>query len=235
MTSRIIEAEWLDVLPAGDARAIRSRRDLRRVNFLMLQAAIMRRLLLRHCGPEKPHSIVELGCGDGTFMLQVARKLAPRWPGVALTLVDRQDIVSDGTRAAFQALGWDIETVKADVFDFLAEVHHPVAGVVTANLFLHHFSELHLTRLFARLAELTPFFAACEPRRSALALTASRLLWAVGCNDVSRHDARISVRAGFAADELSALWPRDLDFDLFEHSAGLFTHCFTARRNRRSP
>jgi len=230
MNTRIVEAEWLDVLPPEDARAIRSRRDLRRVNLLMLQPGLMRRLLLRRCGPEKPRSVVELGCGDGTFMLRLARKLAPRWPGIAVALVDRQDIVGDRTRAAFQALGWKIETVKADVFDFL-ETDRPVADVVTANLFLHHFSEQQLSRLFARVAERTPFFAACEPRRSALALSASRLLWAIGCNDVSRHDATVSVRAGFADHELSALWPKDSGFDLFEHSAGLFTHCFVARRS----
>ena len=62
------------------------------------------------------------------------------------------------------------------------------------------------------------------------ALRASRLSWAIGCNKVSLHDAIVSVRAGFAGQELSALWPSPDRFDLDEHAARLFTHCFVARR-----
>ena len=41
-------------------------------------------------------------------------------------------------------------------------------------------------------------FVACEPRRSrARRSLGSRLLGLIGCNDVTRHDAVVSVRAGF--------------------------------------
>jgi hypothetical protein len=80
----------------------------------------------------------------------------------------------------------------------------------------------------ARSARL---LVACEPRRNKFALRASRLLWAIGCNEVSLHDAIVSVRAGFSDQELSALWP-SRDWDLDEHAARLFTHCFVARRRR---
>ena len=39
--ARRLEAEWLDVLPASDPRAARSRRDLVRVNALMGNARIV--------------------------------------------------------------------------------------------------------------------------------------------------------------------------------------------------
>jgi hypothetical protein len=229
MGPRKVEPEWLDELPARDSRALRSRRDLRRVNAWMGQARIMRRLLAQHVGGTAPRSIVELGCGDGTFMLEVARGLARRWPGAAVTLVDRQEIVREETLAAFLARGWQTAVVTADVSAFLQS--RPRADIVVANLFLHHFEDAALARLLAMAAEVAPLFVACEPRRSGLALVGSRSLWAIGCNDVSRHDAVASVRAGFSGYELSGLWPERQGWALCEHPAGLFTHCFVARAN----
>ena len=87
-----------------------------------------------------------------------------------------------------------------------------------------------LTRLLAHVARTAPLFVACEPRRAPLALAGSRMLWAIGCNDVSRHDAVVSVHAGFTGTELSALWPERAGWRLHEQAAGLFSHCFVARR-----
>lgn len=225
--ARSIESEWLDTLAADDPRAMRSRRDLRRVNAIMLQPRIMARLLDAHCAGGRPKRIIELGGGDGTFMLRVARKL--RWPGVEIVLVDRHDTVSDGTRAGFGALGWRFRVQRADVFDFLSR-DAPAADIVTANLFLHHFSDADLARLLLQASSLAPLFVACEPGRSAFALAGSRLLFALGCNDVSRHDAVASVRAGFNGNDLSRLWPQTSGWCLDERAAWPFTHCFAASR-----
>ena len=56
------------------------------------------------------------------------------------------------------------------------------------------------------------------------------MLRLIGCNDVTRHAAKISVRAGFTENELSALWPSDSGWRLTERPAGQFTHCFVAQR-----
>jgi hypothetical protein len=100
-----------------------------------------------------------------------------------------------------------------------------------ANLFLHHFPDESLTALFRLAAARTNLFIACEPRRSPFTLTASRWLRLIGCNAVTRHDAVVSVRAGFVGHELSALWPADNQWQLSEQSAGFFSHCFIAKRN----
>jgi hypothetical protein len=50
---------------------------------------------------------------------------------------------------------------------------------------------------------------------------------------VTRHDAVVSVRAGFADRELSALWPSGMTWTLRERARGLFSHCFVASRVRR--
>jgi Methyltransferase domain len=226
---RRLEPEWLDHLPADDPRAMRSRRDLTRVNRFMGNAGRMAAALVKHA-PSAPRTIVDLGAGDGQFMLAVARRLAPRWSGVTVVLLDQQNIVSLATRAGFAKLGWRVEPTSADVFSFLAQAR--AADIVTANLFLHHFVDEQLTRLFAQVARMATLMVACEPRRSKLVIEASRLLWLAGCNDVSVHDAVVSARAGFSGRELSALWPRDPPWQLQEHAVGLFSHRFIARRQQ---
>jgi hypothetical protein len=227
---RSVEPELLDQMAADDPRVVRARRDLKRLNAVILQTGIMVRLLAAHRGNGKPRTILDLGAGDGTFMLSVARRLAARWPGVTVTLLDQQSIVSPETRNAFTALGWRAETVAADVFAYLEQIKSSGVDIITTNLFLHHFEPEALGRLLGLAGQSAQRLVACEPRRNKFALRASRLLWAIGCNEVSLHDAIVSVRAGFAGQELSALWPRPDRFDLDERAARLFTHCFVARR-----
>lgn len=229
---RRVEPEWLDELPANDPRARRSRRDLRRVNAVMLQAPIMARALIDHA-QEPPRRILDLGTGDGRFVLKLARRLARRWPNVTVTLLDQQDIVSAETRAHFRALGWSPETVSVDVFEYLEKSSPRTEDIITVNLFLHHLKEKDLVRLLRHAASRTELLVACEPERNAFSLLGSKLLWAIGCNDVSRHDAAASVQAGFRENELSALWPHKDQWQIHEAAHFPFTHCFVARRTER--
>lgn len=224
---RLVETEWLDTLPARDSRAMRSRSDLRRVNRLLGNVDVLERLLRCAKGPSR---LVDLGAGDGTFLLRLARRLAPRWGRTTAVLVDQHDLLSAATREGFLEIGWTIESVQADAFEWLAGQGNGAESILTTNLFLHHFNEERLRSLFQLASSRSCLFAACEPRRKPIALTASRLLGLIGCNAVTRHDGPVSVRAGFAARELSTLWPRDADWELREDAAGLFGHCFLARR-----
>jgi len=73
---------------------------------------------------------------------------------------------------------------------------------------------------------------ALEPRRHFAARLGCELLWMIGCNRVTRHDARLSVRAGFRGQELSSLWPNIDGWSAHEQPAGLFSHLFVATCNR---
>ncbi len=229
LAARRLTPEWLDALPSTDERAIGSRRDLVRLNWIMRHDAIVADAL-RAGAREPPRTLLELGAGDGSFMLRVACRLAPIWPGVTVTLLDRQDIVNEATRAGFVGLGWLVETKTADVFDALSPAAPQPYDAITANLFLHHFEGAALRSLLAGVASRTKLFVAAEPCRAALAWTASRMIGAIGCNDVSRHDARVSVEAGFKDRELSGVWPVEPAWRLSERRAGPFTHVFSARR-----
>jgi hypothetical protein len=227
---RRIEPEWLDELPPGDPRAIKSRRDLRRINALMTNAGIVARELMRNFRDESPRVIAEIGAGDGAFMLRLAARVATRWKNTQVVLLDRQDVVGRDALGRFAALGWRAESATADVFEWLARPAGAVFDVMIANLFLHHFDAARLTALLSLAAKRTRIFVACEPRRSGFALAGSRLLGLAGCNDVSRHDAVVSVRAGFDGEELSALWPASRGWTLQERASGLFSHFFVACR-----
>lgn len=227
---RQIEPEWLDELPPRDPRALRSRRDLRRINALMTNAGIVARELMRNFRDESPRVIAEIGAGDGAFMLRLAARVAARWKNVRVVLLDRQDVVGRDALGRFAALGWRAESATADVFEWLARSAEPALDVMIANLFLHHFDAARLTALLSLAAKRTRMFVACEPRRSGFALAGSRLLGLAGCNDVSRHDAVVSVRAGFDDRELSALWPASCGWTLQERASGLFSHSFVACR-----
>lgn len=227
--SRIIEPELLDALAPDDPRAQRARRDLQRVNMVMGQMAIWQRILQAEFpSGRSPSVMVEVGAGDGTLLLRLARKWVLRWPHVKVYLVDRQPAVTDHTLNAFATLGWQAELVVADVRDWIATMPH--VDLVLANLFLHHFEDAPLSELLRRIAGRTEVFAACEPRRSSMALAGSRLLGLIGCGAVTRYDAVVSVRAGFNGDELASLWPEKHRWQLQEGGAGLFTHTFLARR-----
>jgi hypothetical protein len=229
---RVLVPEWLDTLAADDPRARRSRSDLRRINLLMAAPSLLARSLDALLARTPGAPLIELGAGDGHQALRVARRLSGRWPKLTLGLLDLQPVVSDATLRGFNALGWEARVIQADALEWLAPATAEAATrpIVFANLFVHHFAGAQLHALLAGIADRAQAFVCLEPRRSATALLGSYLLGAIGCNEVTRHDAVISVRAGFAAQELSSYWPSASGWLLRETTAGLFGHRFAAER-----
>jgi hypothetical protein len=229
---RRVEPEWLDLLPADHPGAVRSRRDIGRLNFLMNNAGILARGLAQHIPSGDVRVLADLGASDGRMALRLARRLSPRWGPVQTLLIDRKEAASDTACRQLHALGWSADIIVADVFDWLRDT--PPVDVIVANLFLHHFQQEGLTQLLFHISRKTGFFIACEPRRSPLAWHGCRLLGLLGCNYVTRHDSIVSVQAGFQANELSDAWPDGGDWQLLERAALPFNHCFIARRIQRN-
>jgi Methyltransferase domain len=219
---RVVEPEILDELPVEAKEAQRSRGDLVRVNTLMRHAHLIRRSL-----PDHVTDVVDLGAGDGTLLLKVLQHGPVKVKSV--TLVDRQQIVNETTLAQFRRQGISVAVVVADVFEWLRRGNVPQAAIV-ANLFLHHFKTSELKELLSLAAQRCRVFIACEPRRGSWPGFAASLLGLIGCNHVTRHDARVSVRAGFRDSELTALWPDVAAWQIEERETGFFSHLFTARR-----
>ncbi len=225
--------ELLDELDPDDPRAQRSRRDLKRVHRAMGSLTILRQSVsqLRLAAP--PMSIMELGAGDGTLLLRLAGVMKPRWKGVALTLLDRHRVVDLKTLEAYRRIAWNVNVVCEDALLWATEPMTKRYDLCIASLFLHHFKEPDLRVLLAGVAARTEAFIASEPRRDHFANFGSHLVGLLGTNAVTREDAKKSVAAGFAEDEISSAWPKDEEtWWVREFSAFPFSHCFLAVRHR---
>ena len=239
MLPRSVQPELLDGLAATDPLAERSRRDLQRLHRVMrTRARLVRSLRQLVPPPRRPLRVLELGAGDGSLLLGVAQELAPVWPAVELTLLDRLALVDGATVAEYARYGWTTRSRVLDVLDWAraATATAPDAAsrwdVVIANLFLHHFDRTELTLVLGAVAASTDALIACEPRRGWPALVGSHLVGVLGANAVTRADAVLSVHAGFRERELTALWPRTAGWSLQEAASGAFSHSFRATRRR---
>lgn len=183
MNNRIVEPEILDRLPAEHPDAIRSRRDLRRINAIMGNTRWLLKTLRSHlCSQD---IVAELGAGDGLLGNQLS------WDGhyIALDLAPRPD-------------RWP-NNFEWEQGDFLHGHGSSLslASVVIGGLILHHFTDEQLQLLGEKFhtARLLIF---CEPARRALHLWQGKLLRCIGINKVTQHDLPLSVRAGFLGEEL---------------------------------
>lgn len=226
--NRVVEPEILDQLKPEDPRAIRARRDLRRINWWMNNAGLIARSLQANFPQTPPERLVEIGTGDGAHLLKVAEKLSWTNHPVKLTLVDREPAVQKITLEKYEALGWQAQLLTSDLFEWLTT--NQMSDCIIANLFIHHFTEDQLRLIFARAAEQTRCFIACEPLRSKRVLLTCRLMPLIGIGEVALNDAFVSTRAGFRNRELSRLWPENKGWKLSEGSAGLGSHLFVARK-----
>ncbi len=248
--NRTVEAETLDHLAPDAPAARRSRRDLVRVHRVMGTRRVMAQAWQTLVSPQRaaaPLRVLELGAGDGSLLLGLARSRLLRWRQVHLCLMDRQDLVTPVTLAAFAQAGWSAQVQVADVLTWAAastpQTNPEAPGqpgprwdLITTSLFLHHFEGRELDLLLAAVALRCDRFFACEPRRSWWALAGSHLVGAIGANAVTRQDAVLSVRAGFRDQELTARWAQlGGAWHTRESSAAPFSHCFSARRSATVP
>jgi hypothetical protein len=180
-----------------------------------------------------PRRVIEIGAGDGSLMLRLARSLRSRWANVDLTLLDRSDVVDATTLEEYRRLGWAVRIHSDDVFAWADTPARITYDLCVANLFLHHFRDSSLARLLNAVANRTDAFLAVEPRRDRFSRFSSRCVGLIGGNAVTREDAVKSVDAGFSGRELSECWPGDRGpWTVREYRAFPFSHCFSAVRER---
>jgi hypothetical protein len=187
MKTRVVRPEILDRLPADDPLANRSRRDLRRINFLMGNE----RWILRSVGSfpaAASRGIVEIGAGGGALV----SKLAARFPNAPLTACDLvpRPAALDG-RVAWR---------EGDILCGEAALG---GGILVANLFLHHFDGDRLG-LLGKLSDGFDVVVFSEPDRGILPHALGFLMWPF-INRVTRHDMHVSIHAGFATGEMPQL------------------------------
>jgi 2-polyprenyl-3-methyl-5-hydroxy-6-metoxy-1,4-benzoquinol methylase len=211
---RKITPELLDSLPPEDPAARQSLRDLVRINRLMgSEDWLLRRLAGR--GPAGGRAL-EIGAGTG----RLARRLNAA--GLVTDALDRRPPPPD----------WpcDLTWLRADLMQFDG---YGAYRIVVANHVLHHFDEAELARLGRRL-QAAEVIAACEPVRSRVCLCCFGLLAPLlGLSPVTRHDARVSIRAGFRKRDLPQALRLGPDHWQLHCSEGLFgTYRMLATRRK---
>lgn len=207
--SRHVEPEWLDSLDPDDPRAVRARRDLRLINFLMgNEEWLLRQVAAQFETADK--GIVELGSGEGHLL----RRLARSSPAIGCDLAPRPPDLPN-----------EIDWREGDLFS-LAE---PVSGcILVANLVLHHFSAEDLLRI-GTIAGRFDTLLFVEPHRSRCAHVLARFLFPF-VGEVTRHDMPASIHAGFAAGELGKALGLSSDWSVTEVSHWCGSLRFVARR-----
>ena len=119
---RVVEPELLDGLTESDPAAQRSRRDLQRVHRVMGTRGILlkawRAAMPTAMEGGRPLQVLELGAGDGSLLLGIARALPAGAPAVQLTLLDRQRLLTPALVADYAVCGWQVRAQTVDVLDW---------------------------------------------------------------------------------------------------------------------
>ena len=191
MLKRTVEPEILDSLPHDHPAALANRRDLRLVNACMGNHRWFERACARRVLPRD--KVLEIGAGTGDLGLRLRGKALP--PGVAFTAMDLWP----------KPQQWpdDWEWLQTDLS---SHTGYGRFSVIIANLILHQFSDEILRNLGRAWREGSArLLLINEPARRPLHQWQLRFLHPLGFHPVSRHDARVSVAAGFRRGELPGL------------------------------
>ncbi len=183
---RLIIPEILDSLDPADPRAIRSRADLRLIDWYLGNT----RWLVRQLKAQSPalDRILEIGAGEGRLCCRIQEAL-PQSSVTGLDLIARPDNLSS-----------NIQWIRGDFFQSLRQLD---ADACVGSLILHHFSNETLRDLGQQLRSYR-VIAFCEPQRSRVPQLLSGLS-SFAMSEVTRHDMPASIRAGFRRGELVSL------------------------------
>jgi len=178
---RKLTPELLDHLPHDDPGAMRSRRDLRRINRFMGNESWITSVM-----PKRANHITEIGAGDGHLI----SKLSQQRPGAEITAYD---LAPRPTH-----LPHSVKWIEGDLFSQEQPSH---GGTLIANLFLHHFTDTQLETLGEWIRNFQTVIIN-EPLRARLPMLLGKLASSF-VHPITRHDMRVSIEAGFAPGELA--------------------------------
>lgn len=180
-------------------------------------------------------TILDVATGSADIPVEVVRWAGERGHRVRITAVDIHETTLDSAREHVEReLGADapIELVRADAKE-LVDQYGPLSfDYVHAGMFLHHLSEIEILtvlRIMERVAKRGIVWNDLVRSRVAMAG-----IWALtlGQSDMIKHDARLSVRAGFTKKEVKDYAQRT-SLGYCRYRSSFFTQRFTLAGEKR--
>ena len=229
LSARQVLPEILDGIDPSDPRAMRSRRDLRRVHRALRTVSILRNAV-SGCGLRRRRARcsswargMPRGCCGSRDSCRNGRRCRSR--------ARRAGRISAETRTAYRALGWELQVVRQDVMQWAAEPGTRHYDLCLTNLFLHHFERPALDSVMRAIASSADALIACEPRRNALVAWGSKAIGLLGTNDITREERTpVWSRVSPIVNSLKPAM-RYRSWSCEEYAAFPFMHCFTAVKN----
>jgi hypothetical protein len=190
---REVIREQLDFLPEDDLRVVKNRRDLQTFNRLFGSRRWFARSLLEHLRSED--KLLEIGAGDGSLIRDIRQQVLPRFTNdlPAWHLLELKEV------PPCEGPGFVRHLADVRVFPSYADF-----TVILGNMFLHQMQNSELAHLGKQWNEHARLLIFQETWRQPFALWGAKLL-TLPMSPVSRHDAAVSVRAGFRKGELGPL------------------------------
>jgi ubiquinone/menaquinone biosynthesis C-methylase UbiE len=229
---RQLTPEWMDDPGVDPAELAKALAFIRKVNLRLGGVkALTNHLENWSTNWPKGHevTILDIATGSADIPVEVVRWASKRGVSVRITAVDIHETTLDSAREHVQReLGEDapIELVQADAKDLVDRFGPLSFDYVHAGMFLHHLTEIEILtvlRIMDRLAIRGVVWNDLIRSR-----TAMLGIWALtlGQSDMIRHDARVSVRAGFTKKEVKD-YARRTSLGYCRYRASFFTQRFT--------
>ena len=203
------EPELMDAPGLERAQHIQALKALARVNRISGVAARVWQDVLslsrerRARGMEEPLRVLDVACGGGDIMVDVARRAQSAGVPVAVHGCDVSPVALDHARREAERRGVTAHFLARDV---LAEGLSGGYDLVCSSLFHHHLSNEDAVRLLRAMADAGHAVLVQDLLRGTLgyvlAWSALRLL---SRSDVAREDGTRSVRAAFSLPEVRTM------------------------------
>jgi SAM-dependent methyltransferase len=203
---RPLDPEWMDLPTFDESQVVGTFRFIEIVNrWLGGSRALISFFERESRAPGSPwdahriYRILDAGCGSGDCVLALARWARRRGVRLHIDAVDSHPLTIDLARRNCAAFP-EITCFRSDVFALERRYDY-----VLMSMFLHHFPDDEVPSVLERL------LARCRRKLVVNDLVRAPLhyagtwLFTLLTSAVFRHDARLSVRKGFALDELEQL------------------------------
>ncbi len=203
---RFQQPELMDAPGLDPARHLHALQALERVNRVSLTAARVWaevRALARE--GVRPVRVLDVACGGGDVLLDVARRARRHGVDVDLCGCDSSEVALE--RARVRAVADGLSTTRFLSVDVLREEIPGPHDVVCSSLFLHHLSRAEAVSLLRAMALVSQRVLLVQDlRRSRLGYAFAWIgLHVLTTSDVARFDGPVSVRAAYTLKEARAL------------------------------